>query len=345
MATQGDKWKGFHMILKTQEDVGYLTRAINEYLAELGINVLVLEVNTNFQFQSHPELSEGTVTHRDARELSQLCKEKGIRLIPLFNCLGHQGWGGKPNSILRVYSEFDETPSIPVEAKWPDIYCRSWCPLHPGINPIVFDLIDELIEAFAADMFHVGMDEVFEMASDECPRCRGKNRADLFAKAVNDYYEHLSAKNVQMLMWADRLIDGKGLGYSIWEGDHLGTWPAVDKIPTDIILCDWHYGKQAHYLSVYYFLNRGFPVWPATWNQVDAALAFKCYSERAAKELDADDRMLGMLVTGWGVTGETLLKGLSGIIDDNGGDYEAAKRSAEVVDTLRAVMRSYPTGE
>ena len=27
-----------------------------------------------------------------------------------------------------------------------NIYCRSWCPLHPKVNPIVFALIDELID-------------------------------------------------------------------------------------------------------------------------------------------------------------------------------------------------------
>src|SRR5260370_1264356 len=82
------------------------------------------------------------------------------------------------------------------------IYCRSWCPLHPKVNEIVFPLLDEIIDAFQADAFHVGMDEVFLIGSDDCPRCKGKDPAELFAKAVNDLHDHLvRGKKLTMLMW------------------------------------------------------------------------------------------------------------------------------------------------
>ena len=99
-------------------------------------------------------------------------------------------------------------PKVPSDNK--GIYCRSWCPLHPDVNSVVFALIDELADAFEADAFHVGMDEVFLVASDQCPRCRGKHPAEVFAKAVNDLHAHIvGEKKLTMLMWADRLIDGK----------------------------------------------------------------------------------------------------------------------------------------
>ena len=37
--------------------------------------------------------------------------------------------------------------------------------MNPKTNEIVFALIDELIDAFQAKAFHVGMDEVFLFAS------------------------------------------------------------------------------------------------------------------------------------------------------------------------------------
>lgn len=64
-------------------------------------------------------------------------------------------------------------------------------PLHPGLNDVVFALLDELIDAFGAGAFHVGMDEVFIIAHADCPRCKGKDPANLFAKAVNDLHGHL----------------------------------------------------------------------------------------------------------------------------------------------------------
>ena len=86
--------------------------------------------------------------------------------------------------MLKKYPQFDETPSIPQDDK--KIYCREWCPSHPDVNKIVFELIDELIDAFEADAFHVGMDEVFLIGDKDCPRCKGKDVGELFAKVVND---------------------------------------------------------------------------------------------------------------------------------------------------------------
>ncbi len=110
--------------------------------------------------------SEGTLNKYDAKEIARICKRNGIRLIPLFQCLGHQGWGGGRNSILKHYPQFDETPHIPTDANWPDFFAPSWCPNHPEVNHLAFELIDELIEAFACDGFHVGRDEVIELADN-----------------------------------------------------------------------------------------------------------------------------------------------------------------------------------
>jgi hypothetical protein len=37
--------------------------------------------------------------------------------------------------------ELDETPQVPSDHA--GIYCRSWCPLNPRTNEIVFPLLDE----------------------------------------------------------------------------------------------------------------------------------------------------------------------------------------------------------
>ena len=210
----------------------------------MGVNRIVLEVNYSFDYKSHPELREGNgMTKAEARELAAFCRDRGIRLIPMFNCLGHQSWASHTAPLLSKYPQFDETPKVPADNK--GIYCRSWCPLNPEVNPVVFALIDELIDAFEADAFHVGMDEVFLIASDQCPRCKGKDPAELFAKAVNDLHRHIvGEKKLTMLMWGDRLLDDKQMHYGKWESSANGTAAAIDRIPKDIILCDWHYERR-----------------------------------------------------------------------------------------------------
>jgi hypothetical protein len=157
-------------------------------------------------------------------------------------------------------------------------------------------LIDELIDAFQADAFHVGMDEVFLVASPTCPRCKGKDPARLFAGAVNDVYQHIAGeRKLTMLMWADRLLDDKQFGYGKWEASANGTAPAIDLIPKDIIMCDWHYEtRNGGYPSVAYLQEKGFRVLPSTWRNKDAALAM--LREARSK---ATPRLIGHLCTTW----------------------------------------------
>jgi hypothetical protein len=273
-----------------------LKRAIVEKLAPMGVNVLILEVNYNFRFASHPELRDGDLSVQDARDLAEICRRHQIRLIPMFNCLGHQSWARTTFPLLVKYPDCDESPSVPKDN--PGIYCRSWCPLHPGVNKMVFALIDELIDAFGADAFDVGMDEVFLVADPSCPRCKGKDPAELFAKAVNDLHRHVAGeRKLTMLMWGDRLLDDVKLGfdYGEWEASQNGTAPAIDRIPKDIILCDWHYEtRKQGYPSVAYLQEKGFRTLPSTWRNRDAALAM--LREARTK---ATDRMIGHLCTTW----------------------------------------------
>ncbi len=288
-------WRGIHLGLGHDAEVEALVGELPS-LAEMGLNLLIPEVNYQFAFESHPELrGEDPITPDRAQRLVRACRDLSIRLIPQFQCLGHQSWAEKTFPLLVEYPEFDETPG-----QYPgneDIYCRSWCPNHPEVNRVVFDLFDELLEAFDADALHVGMDEVFLIGSEHCPRCRGHNPAEIFAQAVNDYYAYLAGeRHVEMLMWGDRLLDADTTGYGKWEAAANGTAPAIDLVPKDIIICDWHYEVMDSYPSIGIFLENGFPVLPGGWKNVeatglllDAALAHK-----------QNPRMMGYLCTTWG---------------------------------------------
>jgi hypothetical protein len=310
---ENKQWVACHMMSVGPDRLGAAKKLIVEGLVPLGFNALVLEVDYRFQFESHPELETSGLNKEQARMLAELCRKHGIRLIPLMNCLGHQSWGPRPGPLLRKYPQFDETPSIPHDDK--KIYCREWCPSHPDVHKIVFELIDELIDAFEADAFHVGMDEVFLIGDKDCPRCKGKDVGELFAKVVNELHDHLvQEKGVEMLMWSDRFLDSKTTGYGRWEASDTGSHRAIDRVPKDIIMCDWHYempavyqrmGQQQPFPSVRFFQQKGFRVLAAPWRNHEAATAFL----RVAKQ-DATDKMLGVLFTGWSTSPDGLLAGL-----------------------------------
>ncbi len=283
--------RGIHVMMGSKSAVPYIERLI-DVAAALGFNWIILEVNTRFAYQSHPEVAEpDSMDAGDARRLAKVAREKGIHLVPQYQCLGHQSWREHIGAVLRAHPEFNEAPDLDPTA--PGFYCMSWCPNHPDINALVFDLFDELIDAFEADAFHVGMDEVFVLG--HCERCKGTPNAELFAKAVNDYHAHLvGRRGVEMQMWGDRLLDAGAMGYSDYDASMNDTWQAIDMIPKDIVICDWHYGVRDDYPSVRYFQQKGFRVWPAGWNNEEAVRRLIEVSRK-----DATEKMVGYLATTW----------------------------------------------
>jgi hypothetical protein len=295
-AKKGKPWRGLHLNnFNSDKDLEMLGGQVPK-LAEMGLNTIILEINYGFRFESYPKLrARGEPITRDgAAKLVAVCKKHGIRLIPQFQCLGHQSWKEATFPLLTNYPELDLTPGAFPQNK--DIYCREWDPLNPKVIEIVFKLIDEILDAFQADAFHVGMDEVFLIGSEHSPSTKGKDPAKIFARAVNDLHAHLvKEKKVEMLMWSDRLFDGVKYKWDEWESAKNGTAPAVDLIPKDIILCPWHYEKHESYPSVPLFTDKGFRVLPASWKKTDAsnALIQECRKVNSPK-------MLGNLFTTWG---------------------------------------------
>jgi len=293
---KAEPWRALHLLgYNSDGDLEILDSQIPK-LRALGLNVVILEINYHFQFQSHPELRHGQnpITREGAGKFAAVCRQHGIRLIPQFQCLGHQSWKGDTFPLLTVYPELDLTPGVFPQNK--GIYCREWDVLNPKVNEIVFKLIDEIIDAFHADAFHVGTDEVFLLGSEHSPSTKGQDPAKLFAKAVNDLYGHLvKDRQVEMLMRGDRLFDANKYHWGEWEASKNGTAAAVDMIPKDIIICPWHYELNDAYPSIPMFVEKGFRVLPASWHKLDASKALIQHNQKIQSP-----KMLGHLFTTWG---------------------------------------------
>jgi glycosyl hydrolase family 20 len=302
VAKNAEPWRAIHLLNYDSDSALDALGKNLETLANLGINVIILEVDYNFSFKSHSELRRGPdpITRDGARRFATLCKKLKIRLIPEFQSLGHQSWKAETFPLLTVYPNFDLTPGA-----FPNnegIYCREWDPLNPAVWRIVFELMDELIDAFRANALHVGMDEVFLLGSERSPSTKSKDSAILFAKAVNEIYSHLvRRRHVEMLMWGDRLIDGKKYELGEWEASVNGTAAAIDMIPQDIIVCPWHYELRQSYPSIPMFLQKGFRVLPTGWKDVEATKALIEFSRS-----HAGPKLLGYMFTTWGVTKDAL---------------------------------------
>ncbi len=237
------------------------------------------------------------LSKEDMKKLLSASRDARVHLIPMINCLGHQSWAKTTFGLLRAHPEFDETPGKHTNNE--GIYCRSYCPLHPDLHAVLFDLIDELADVVEADAFHVGMDEVFLLGENDCTRCRGRGRAELFAQEVRVLRDHLAQSKRTMWMWGDRFLEGKVSGMGEWEASLNDTGSAIQQVPRDIVICDWHYDKMEP--TAAYFALEGFPVVSAPWRKTEVALGqlalMRQISARANTAIAA--RMQGMLQTTW----------------------------------------------
>lgn len=339
--------RGLCIAAPNPSQVDAFAKFIADELAPRSVNTLILRVDYGYQYTSRPELSSRSgLSPADVKKLVAVCRTNRIRLIPQINLLGHQSWQRSLGKLLQVYPEFDETPWVKTQEKytWPNpdgLYCRSYCPLHPKVHEVVLPLVDEICDAFEADAFHAGMDEVFYIGEAKCPRCGGKDKAELFAGEVKLIHDHLRGKNRQLWIWGDRLIDGKVSGMGEWEASANGTARAVDLIPKDVFICDWHYERADP--SAAYFAMKGFNVVTCPWTnpktasqQLQDVLRFRAQSARSMQP-----RFQGMVQTVWSDAGG-FLRDFAG--HQKSEDYKKGERSAarcfiQLFDEIQALQR------
>lgn len=301
--------RGFAIAAPKSGELDRFLKFMDEELGPRKVNALILRVDFNYQFESHPELrEEGALSKAEVKKMVAMAKKHQIQLIPQINLLGHQSWASTLGNLLKVYPEFDETPHVvlPEKYQWPNadgLYCKSYCPLHPEVHGVVFALVDEIVEVFETDAFHAGMDEVFYLGDDKCPRCQGRDKAELFAGEVTKIRNHLAATDKKLWIWGDRLIDGKTTGIGLWEGSYNNTHRAIDLIPKDVVINDWHYEKPVQ--TPVYFAMKGFKVMSCSWRRPEVGVAHveDMFQFRKHNTTEMKDNFGGVILTVWsGVT-------------------------------------------
>lgn len=289
------------------KDVAGFVKFIDEELAPRGANTLIIRMDYRYQFKKHPELIDSMpLSYSDVKKIVAVCKKNNINVMPQVNLLGHQSWTNHLGKLLEVYPQFDETPWIPIPAVYKrdnpyGLYVKSYCPLHPDLHRVVFEVIDELCDAFESTAFHGGMDEVFYIAEEKCPRCQGHDPADLFAGEVRAIRDHLALSNRTLWIWGDRLLNGKITGLGKYEGSYANTDRAIDRMPKDVFICDWHYERPDK--TAVLFANKGFQVATCPWIRSDVTR--QQVADMAAFRRDATPQVrgnyAGVVQTVWGL--------------------------------------------
>ena len=284
------KSKALNIFAPHPDEVDRFCAFIENELVPDGIDTIMMIVRYNYAFTSHPECrGDYPLSKADCQKMVETCRKHGIRLVPNMNLLGHQTVQDykEADGLLRAHPEFSETPTS-VEPE----YCYSLCPSAPGLYEIVTDLMDELIDAFQPEWFHMGGDEVFYIG--ECDSCKGHDKGELYANWYNRLAAHLKEKGITPMLWGDRLLNSRECGHGPWDASMNGTDTAIQTLDRSIIITDWHYHNWPRFPSVEIFAKAGFKIYLCPFNVAENAKLFLDY----AKEHDGGN-ILGVMETTW----------------------------------------------
>ena len=263
-------------------------KLVDGTLAPIGVNLVIFDMHwNNFHFTTVPGLEKVSraprfdFTREHAKRMADICHRNGVKVGVGINFLTHQNYG----QLLKAFPDY----------QWPGKE-NLWDPLNPKVNPVAFKMADELIDAFSADVIHLGMDEAWGFDLKNHPDNPGLSNAELLAREIKQYHQHfVEEKGKEMILWSDTL-EGRYSDAPV--GDVL------DRIPKDIILAHWEYGRKMRYPWPQKLIDKGFRVLVCPWKDPVAGqkLAMAGLATR-------DPKMLGILYTTWSPSVATKLAG------------------------------------
>ena len=279
-----------------EEDIETFEHFIENTVAPLGVTHVTLTLYYKFEYPSHPEIVEQPATSVSvAKRVAAVCRKFGITVVPELDIPGHQSDVRRenmpmvPRGMIRAYPDMQEPYGEGHST-------LSVCTRHPRLRPIVYDMIDDLMDAFETNVIHAGFDEALDLA--KCPRCKGVPEYVLFAELVNDVNRHIKSRGGEMWMWGDRLLDGyrfptANVGY---ETSLNNTARAVDLIDRDVVICDWHYNPEPMgHLTPSYWATKGLRFLACPFNSV-----FGCEQLiRATHVVKDSPNVIGTYLTTW----------------------------------------------
>ncbi len=220
--------------------VGHLLAWIDRFAAGNKFNTFSIHMDSMTIFRRRPDvnwnLTNRHFTLEDWKKVSEFCRERFIKIIPILPAGGHDYWltMGKPE--LR-------------EKGWRVMANVA----HPDYWPTYRDCLLDIIEATDCEYFKPNLDEWWhDRKADEIPDelLYGKTRAQAMLDFILQLHQFCKERNVKLIINEDMLNPmHNGRRYDVYE--------VIDKLPKDIIINPWAFvgGVPA---STEYFADNGF---------------------------------------------------------------------------------------
>lgn len=296
-------------------------KRIIDLAAQCKYNFIMLELGGALEYKSHPEINEGWIeyaktmneypgktlkiqnqfswrknsihtengggkvlTQLQFTELAEYCRERYLEIIPEMPSLSHCDY------LLSRHRELAERQEDP----FPD----TCCPLNPDFHKLYFELLDEVILLLHPRQIHIGHDEYY--SAGLCPKCKGKNVAELYAQDVNKIVAYLRKRHINPIIWGEKLLNahwrnGEPIGGAACPASDTlealpATYQAIEQLE-ELSVFHWYWNVDRDLEKIY--ASHGMKYCFANFDP----LAFKDWEKRISATYAS-----GICVSNWGQT-------------------------------------------
>ena len=203
----------FRTQVHTMEALKELARKV----AANGFTSMLLEYEAAFPFEKHATLQNRyAYTKEEISDYVAFCKDLGLDVIPLQNCMGHMQY------ILR----HDRYAALR-EDNWD---MSQVCPLSiKKAVPVFKEIFSEVAALHPSKYFHIGCDETFLLG--HCKHCAAYvekyGKSKLFVEYVKAMCQIVLDMGKIPVIWADIILK---------HPENLG------ELPKELVYLDWNYG-------------------------------------------------------------------------------------------------------
>jgi hypothetical protein len=222
------KTRALHLVLRMTkpEDIKQLIKSgrFGHY------NTLVLALADGVRLSTMEKIARDDAWTKDEfSNIVAFARENGIDIVPEVKLLSHQ------DKLFK-----DKYPSLMFNKSTND-------PRKEETYAVILPIIDEVIALIKPKAFHTGHDEV--VWHNPWSQKKWLNPGEkmlppeLFLKDIERLHAHLKKRGVETWMWGDMLISPEEFPTMLDKHLHgaYGYATLRNKIPKDIVICDWHY--------------------------------------------------------------------------------------------------------
>ena len=279
-------------LARQKENIEYV-KSYMKFAKENGYNAVLLYLENAVRTSKTEYFDKNrTYSKEEMLDLVDYSKTIDIELIPAFENLGH-------------LEKFLEYPALTHLAETQDVSkCGRFfdgaggkadcgCTSNPELYAFLDEYISEVCALFPSKYVHMGLDEPFEFAV--CEKCMskikaGETRADLFLEHILHTYRLAKSLGKRMMMWDD-----------FFEYADI-----VEKLPRDIIMCNWNYEHVGEEPSGHW-VNRNKNDWFYYYDRLGFDYMFCTYAHGASANYAIDSftdyasnhKPFGALMTQW----------------------------------------------